>query len=110
KYFANSTKYIDVIHGRLRLSSLLRWYAKDFEQAGGVGPFLSQYITVDRRFDADDVKGLLAKELNKAEYVYDWTVNDRKNKAVKTVPLAPTPLDQPPDAMSTSRPSLDTSR
>ncbi|GIW42674.1 MAG: DUF547 domain-containing protein [Candidatus Binatia bacterium] len=48
--------------GRLRLSSIFRWFAEDFEKSGGLLPFLRRYV---------DIPGEPA-----IEYLpYDWSLN-----------------------------------
>ncbi len=78
-HFANSSKHVDIVDGKLKLSSLLKWYAKDFADSGGVARYLSGLISPEKRGDAEDIKRLLATDLKKAEYAYDWTINDQKN-------------------------------
>ncbi len=73
--FANNSRYIEIIDYHLKLSSMLKWYAKDFASVGGVATYLSGLITADKRGDADAVKQLLATDFKNAVYTYDWTIN-----------------------------------
>ena len=80
--FANSEKAIDVLNGQLRVSALMRWYAKDLLPLGGWRKYLSDLIDSDKRDDADQLKTYLADETKKPQYQYDWTINDVKNSYV----------------------------
>jgi hypothetical protein len=55
----------------VRLSSIFKWFAEDFEKQGGALAMISRYL------DADDRKWLEARDANaKREYLpYDWRVN-----------------------------------
>jgi len=83
KRFANSSKYVDIANGRLQLSSLLKWYAKDFDSVGGVAAFLSEQMDPEKRADTEEIKGLLIADFKRTEYRYDWTINDQKNVPIK---------------------------
>jgi hypothetical protein len=81
--FANDPKHLSTQNGRLRISSLMKWYAEDFEAEGGAAAYLSKLTDPAKRPDAVQIDALLSKEFDKAVYEYDWTVNDVKN-ALKT--------------------------
>jgi hypothetical protein len=95
KHVANSSKYVDIVDGRLKLSSLFKWYAKDFDSAGGVAAYLKDQITAEKRGDADTIQGLLIADFKNAEYGFDWTVNDQKNLTPQDAPLTPAPPADP---------------
>jgi hypothetical protein len=75
KDFANSSKHVDSVNGRLRLSSIFKWDRKDFAAVGGVAAYLSELIDPARRGDAAEIQQLLAAGLTNAEYTYGWTIN-----------------------------------
>jgi hypothetical protein len=80
--FANDAKYVDEKDGRLYLSSILRWYAKDFATAGGVARYLAERLDGERRGDAEAIGGLLnSGGLAHAEYHYDWSLNAQPDRA-----------------------------
>lgn len=104
--FANSYEYVGVIDGRLQLSSLFKWYARDFDRVGGVPAYLSSLITPSRGGEADAVRKLLKTGYKKALFTYDWTVNEQGFKMSPGPGNSPDSNEIPPDAFSTSNPSL----
>ena len=88
------------------MSSLLKWYADDFQKAGGVQAYMTSLLLPDQRGDADAVKQLLSTAFQKTDFTYDWTVNDKRNKPSGSARSAPAPNQVPPDALSTSNPEL----
>jgi len=74
--FANSPKYVRLMGGRLRISSIMQWYADDFQLLGGPAAYLSRLIDPSKRKDAEAIKQRLASQYDQAEFAYDWTVND----------------------------------
>jgi hypothetical protein len=61
---------LDTRTGKLRLSSIFKWFAEDFDAKGGVVPFVARYAPTD-------VRTWLAAHPNpRLEYFsYDWNVN-----------------------------------
>jgi hypothetical protein len=61
---------LDTRTGRLRLSSIFKWFAEDFDAKGGVVPFVARYAPTD-------VRAWLGAHPNpKLEYLsYDWDLN-----------------------------------
>ena len=47
---------------------------------GGVPAYLAGLTDPSKRPDESDVHRLLKTQYDKAEFQYDWTVNDRHNK------------------------------
>jgi hypothetical protein len=47
---------------------------------GGVPAYLAGLTNPSKRLDESDVDRLLKTQYDKAEFQYDWTVNDRPNK------------------------------
>jgi len=79
--FANNPKYLRVEDNKLVISSLMKWYGKDFDKLGGVAKYLTSLIDAKKRPDADEVKLWLQSDFPaKADFRYDWTLNDIKNK------------------------------
>ncbi len=61
---------LDTRTGRLRLSSIFKWFAEDFEAKGGVVPFVARYAPTDVR------TWLGAHPNPRLEYFsYDWDLN-----------------------------------
>jgi hypothetical protein len=83
--FANSPKHIRIEGDKLLVSSLMRWYAEDFDSLGGVKAYLISLLDPTLRADADQIKAKLGTDFpDQTKFVYDWTVNSIKNKpAVK---------------------------
>jgi len=77
--FAALPKHVAVVKGRLRLSSLLKWYQEDFNKVGGVPVYLTSLLKFTHGQDAPEIERLLKTKFDKADYEYDWTVNDIKN-------------------------------
>ncbi len=77
--FANNSRNADVLDNHLRVSTIFKWYGKDFESLGGWRQFLSGLLDPEKRGDAAQVKTYLQNEDQKPEYLYDWTINDVKN-------------------------------
>jgi Protein of unknown function, DUF547 len=79
--FVNSPKHFRIENGRLMASSLLDWFAADFDKAGmPAGDFLLSHMSPDRPQFAElesilagRAAGAIAKE--GAKFAYDWTVN-----------------------------------
>jgi hypothetical protein len=63
---------LDAARGRLQLSSIFKWFAEDFERAGGVVAFVARYAP-------PDVRTWLGSHPNpEIEYFsYDWGLNDK---------------------------------
>ena len=105
--FVNSFRYVNVADGRLKTSSLFKWYAGDFATSGDVPTFILSRILPNKRGDADAVKQLLETAYQKTLFAYDWTINDQQNNPSLQQPrLAPAPDEIPPDALSNSDPDL----
>ncbi len=81
KLYVNASEHVAMSDGKLKLSSALKWYAKDFEDAGGVAQYLSQELSPDKRGDAEPLTRLLASDFDHAVYSYDWSVNDQHRRA-----------------------------
>jgi hypothetical protein len=77
--FANHPKHLSVVKGQLRISSLMKWYEDDFRSLGGVPAYLMGLTDAAKRDDEVLVDRLLRLNYDKAEFVYDWTVNDVRN-------------------------------
>jgi hypothetical protein len=74
--FANSPKHLRIAHNRLRVSSLMQWYAEDFQLMGGPGSYLSRLVDPARRpDDGTQLKKLLLTDYSRAEFHFNWTVN-----------------------------------
>ncbi len=79
--FANNPKHVYVEEGKLKVSSLLKWYGKDFEKEGGVAAYLLSLISDETRSDADEVIEKLKTDYpSNVDFQYDWTLNDIRNK------------------------------
>ena len=63
-FLNNSAKGLRVDGNRLRVSKIFDWFEKDFEQAGGIEPFV-------RRYRDDLPKGLSLR----TNIPYDWNLN-----------------------------------
>ena len=74
--FANRRKHLAIEDGKLRVSSLLKWYGSDFDALGGVADYLISLTDPERRSDEAEVDSRLANSFGSAIYRYDWTVND----------------------------------
>lgn len=85
--FAYLSKHVAIVKGRLRLSSLLKWYKDDFTDVGGVPLYLSRLLKLTHRPDVGAIEELLKTQFDKADYEYDWTVNDIRN-AKKAAPTS----------------------
>ena len=82
--FANSPKHFRIENGRLVVSSLMKWYGKDFDKLGGVIAFLSSLTDPEKRPDADEIDAKLQTDFPvNVDFPYDWTLNDIKNKKKK---------------------------
>lgn len=77
--FANSPRHLSITGGRLRVSSLMKWYGEDFQPLGGPAAYLARLTDPAKRPDAGQVDRLLASGWDEADFVYDWTVNDARN-------------------------------
>jgi hypothetical protein len=61
---------LDAKNGRLRLSSIFKWFSEDFDKKGGVVPFVARYAPTEVR------TWLGAHPNPKLEYFsYDWQLN-----------------------------------
>jgi len=80
--FANAPKNVDEVDGHLRLSMIFKWYRKDFKALGGVPDYLAGLLDSEKRGDAETLKQLLAKDYQKAEFYYDWTLNDVRSDPI----------------------------
>jgi len=104
--FVNSAQYVKEARGHLQLSNLFKWYAKDFEKAGGAPAYISGLLVQDQHSDFEAIQHLLTTAYKKSSFHYDWTFNDRKNKPLSLQTQKLTPHVIPPDALSTSNPDL----
>jgi len=107
--FVNSQN-VQEIRGHLQLSNVFKWYEKDFQKTGGVPAFITSRLNPDQRSDGERIKMLLATAYRKCVFVYNWTFNDRKNKAMSPQSQMLTPGEVPPDAFSMSNPDLSKDR
>jgi len=78
KKFINNPKHLWIEDGHLKMSSVFKWYRRDFEPAGGTAAFVSSALKSERRDDADEVKQLLKNDFNNARYTFDWSINAQK--------------------------------
>jgi hypothetical protein len=109
--FVNSPQNVKVEDGHLQLSKFFNWYARDFQKEGGVQAFISELLNPNQRDDADLMRRLLTMAYRKTTFVYNWTFNDLKNKAVAAPRQTGLPdAVIPPDAFSTSNPDLSKSQ
>jgi len=67
--FLNQAVAVDR-RGRVICSRILQWYAKDFADAGGLGPFLARYLDTG---PARDAVGARARPCD-AYLAYDWAL------------------------------------
>ncbi len=80
--FINNPKKVYVKDGKLHLSSLFDWYAKDFEMLGGVASVLKTFLNPSMRADTAEILAILPFfGPDTVVYEYNWTVNSAKNKA-----------------------------
>jgi hypothetical protein len=65
------------VENRIWISSIFRWFAEDFEKAGGVRAVLSKYTT-------PEIARLLADPQLEIRYLrYDWGLNDRGGRGAR---------------------------
>ena len=62
---------LDEKKNRVYLSSIFKWFKKDFESKGGVVKYISQYIS------AEEKKVLNNSKLKVSYMDYDWKINGR---------------------------------
>jgi hypothetical protein len=105
-----NSQNVQEIRGHLQLSNVFKWYEKDFQKTGGVPAFITSRLNPDQRSDGERIKMLLATAYRKCVFVYNWTFNDRKNKAMSPQSQMLTPGEVPPDAFSMSNPDLSKDR
>ncbi|MBO6575608.1 MAG: DUF547 domain-containing protein [Rhodothermales bacterium] len=76
--YVNSPQHFRVEDGKLIASSLLKWFAEDFDRAGmPAGDWLLAHMSEDRPQYAElreHLRGRMAEEID-ADFQYDWTVN-----------------------------------
>lgn len=73
--YINSSNNIDVNAGTLKMSTLFKWYAKDFQAEGGVPAYIGSFLDPDKRMDAEVVRQKLNRDYPKATYDYNWALN-----------------------------------
>jgi len=80
--FINDPRKISVgSDGKLHLSSLFDWYAKDFDSMGGVPGVIKAFLDPKVRADAPQILALLGNGYPaNAVFDYDWTLNSVKFK------------------------------
>lgn len=70
-FLENSGKGMRVDKDKVYLSSIFKWFAEDFEAAGGVRRFLSRYLSLDKA-------EVLNHPETKIRYLdYNWMLNER---------------------------------
>jgi hypothetical protein len=74
--FANSRKYLRLEKDRLEISNIVNDFAEDFETWGGPAAYLARLVDGKRRPDAELLKQRLTTDYRKANFIYDWSVND----------------------------------
>jgi hypothetical protein len=75
--FANSPKYVRIKQKRLQISEIMKWYAEDFAILGGAGSYLSRLVDPAKRAsDGAELKKLLLTDYDKAQFHYNWDLND----------------------------------
>jgi hypothetical protein len=79
-HFANSPKHLSIWNGRLRVSSLMKWYGEDFDGLGGVPVYLASLTDPSKRPDEPEIDRLLKTKYRQADFDYDWTLNDVKTR------------------------------
>ncbi len=73
KFVANSGKGLELDRKdkRVRISSIFKWFAEDFESKGGVIPFIGGYLSVEDR------KFINRPDIGVSYFDYDWGLNER---------------------------------
>lgn len=72
-FLANGRKglNLDVTNGVIRVSSIFKWFAEDFEKDGGVRPFIAGYMS-------KPLANFILDKNNEIEYMpYNWGLNGK---------------------------------
>ncbi|MCG3205185.1 MAG: hypothetical protein KCHDKBKB_01904 [Elusimicrobia bacterium] len=79
--FVSRPKHIRIEGDTLFVSSLMRWYAEDFSNVGGVAQYLSSLLSPTLRPDAQALLDKLKTDFpDNTQFRYNWTLNSIKNK------------------------------